>query len=88
MQSDSDDSDVDSDNSDSDDSDENDNELADKITKPKEQNVVMNSFQPNEIHHFTAGMSNSWRYSTFSYYLDQTQYLIANSDQVRVKYIV
>ena len=57
-----------------------DTKLADKITKPREMNVVMNSFLPHEIHHFAESLSEHWNYQMFRYYLNESQYVIANSD--------
>jgi hypothetical protein len=40
----------------------------------------------NEIHHIAN--PEDFSYSGFSYYLEEAQYIVANSDQVRVKYII
>jgi hypothetical protein len=57
-----------------------------KLTKLSDKNVVVNHIVPNEIHHISN--PEDFNYSGFSYYLDDSQYIVANSDQVRVKYIV
>lgn len=63
-----DDSDDDDSNESSDESDGEVNEdVADKLTVPRDQNAVMNSFQPNEIHHFANGISSEWSYQEFCY---------------------
>lgn len=61
----------DSDDDSNDSSDESDadvnEDVADKLTVPRDQNVVMNSFQSNEIHHFANGISSDWSYQNFCY---------------------
>lgn len=68
--------------------DEAGEKVADKITRPRDVNVVMNSFAANEVHHFPKSVSSCFSYSAFDYGLNDSQYVIANSDQVKVKYIV
>jgi hypothetical protein len=46
----------------------------------------VNHIVANEIHHMSN--PNDFSYSGFSYFLDDSQYIVANSDQVRVKYII
>lgn len=47
------------------DMDEADEKVADKITKPKDVNVVMNSFAANEVHHFPKGVTRNFSYGAF-----------------------
>ena len=46
----------------------------------------VNHIVANEIHHVSN--PEDYNYSGFSYHLDDAQYIVANSDQVRVKYII
>ena len=39
-----------------------DTKLVEKLTKPREINVVMNSFEPHVVNHFNDGISENWRY--------------------------
>lgn len=66
--------------------DNNDDELAKKLTKLAEKNVSVNHIVANEIHHVSN--PEDFNYNGFSYYLEDAQYIVANSDQVRVKYII
>jgi hypothetical protein len=63
-----------------------DEELAKKLTKLHDVNKSVNHIVANEIHHIAN--PEDFSYSGFSYYLDEAQYIVANSDQVRVKYII
>lgn len=49
---------------------------------------MISSFAANEINHFVKGISAYWTWQNFGYNLENAQYVIANSDQVRVRYIV
>ena len=77
-------------NSDDDELNEKDNEKIQKATKPREVNFVRNSFQPHEINHFTKESYSNYSCGNgnFRYMIDNAQYVIANSDQVKVKYII
>jgi len=46
----------------------------------------VNHIVANEIHHVSN--PEEYNYSGFNYQIDDAQYIVANSDQVRVKYII
>ena len=79
-----------------DDSDSNSEEESDleaeklaKIVKVKEQNQEICHFTANECHHISDLQQLLDGYQTeLSYFLPDSQYVIGNSDQVKVKYIV
>lgn len=77
---------ADSEEEESEEDEDDDEELTKKLTKISDKYQTVNHIVPNEIHHM--GNPGDFRYSDFSYNLDDAQYIVANSDQVRVKYIV
>lgn len=68
------------------DDNEEDEELAKKLVKISEVHQTVNHIVPNEIHHLAE--FEDFNHRSFGYYLNDSQYIVANSDQVRVKYIV
>ena len=68
--------------------DEKGTEMAKKITQPRDVHYQV-MFQPNVINHFVREEDGDLNfYGQFGYNLTESQYVIANSDQVKVRYIV
>ena len=59
------------------------------MVEPKPQSERQHWINANEINHFGGKDSYyNFSYGDFRYFTQNSQYIVGNSDQVRVKYIV